>query len=248
MRILVSNDDGIYARGLQVLAKAMQEIGEVLVVAPDREQSGTGHSITVHRPLRVEKAKIPGLDIEGWAVDGTPSDCVKLAIEDLLNEPPDIVVSGINSGPNLGTDVLYSGTVSAAIEGAINGFTSVAVSLASYSYRNYRPSGAFIKDFISRLKKNRLPRGFLININVPGVEKPLGVKVTHLGDRRYINIFEKRVDPRGRTYYWMAGEPLETENTMGTDVEAIKDNYISITPLHFDLTDYVALEQLKFFI
>jgi len=247
MRILISNDDGIHAKGLQVLAETLHEIGKVVVVAPDREQSGTGHSITVHRPLRVEKTKISGLDIEAWALDGTPSDCVKLAIEDLLSEPPDIVVSGINSGPNLGTDVLYSGTVSAAIEGAINGFTSVAVSLASYSYRNFKPSGIFLRNFISRFEKNGLPRGALININVPGVERPLGVKVTHLGDRRYVNIFEKRVDPRGRAYYWMAGEPLETENTVGTDVEAIKENYISITPLHFDLTDYVALEQLKLF-
>ncbi len=249
MRILVSNDDGIHARGLRMLVGGLSNLGEVFVVAPDRERSATGHSITVHRPLRAKKTRIPGFDVQSWAVDGTPADCVKLAIEDLLADPPDLVVSGINQGPNLGTDVLYSGTVSAAIEGAINGFPSIAVSLASYCYQDFSPAGAFIREFIPFLLRADLPRNTLLNVNVPGTERPLGVKITRLGNRRYVNIFEKRVDPRGRIYYWVAGEPLEAqEDPSGTetDVEAVKNNYISITPLQLDLTDYAAIEQLRF--
>lgn len=255
MRILVSNDDGIHARGLRILVESVKELGEVFVVAPDRERSATGHSITVHRPLRVKKTRIPGIEVESWAVDGTPADCVKLAIEDLLIEPPGLVISGINQGPNLGTDVLYSGTVSAAVEGALNGFPSVAVSLASYCYQDFSQAGAFIQKFIPQLVKTILPQmnvpgNLLLNINIPGTGRPLGVKVTRLGNRRYVNIFEKRVDPRGRIYYWMAGEPLDTEegaeNGCGTDVQAVKDNYISVTPLQLDLTDYASLERLEF--
>ncbi|MEW6276254.1 MAG: 5'/3'-nucleotidase SurE [Bacillota bacterium] len=250
MRILLSNDDGIHARGLRVLVDSLNNFGEVLVVAPDRERSATGHSITVHRPLRVKKTRIPGFEVQSWAVDGTPADCVKLAVEDLLTEPPDLVVSGINQGPNLGTDVLYSGTVSAAIEGAINGFPSVAVSLASYCYQDFSRAGAFIRKFIPLLVEAALPRNILLNVNIPGTEHPRGVKITRLGNRRYVNIFEKRVDPRGRTYYWMAGEPLEEAEgadggACGTDVDAVKNGYISITPLQLDLTDYGSIEKLK---
>jgi 5'-nucleotidase len=247
MRILVSNDDGIQARGLRVLVNSLNKVGEVIVVAPDRECSAIGHSITVHRPLRVKKTRLPGFDVQSWAVDGTPADCVKLAIEDLLTGAPDLVVAGINQGPNLGTDVLYSGTVSAAIEGALNGFPAVAVSLASYCYQDFSQARAFLQRFIPLLSKAGLSRNILFNVNVPGTERPLGVKVTRLGNRRYVNIFEKRVDPRGRIYYWMTGEPLEIEgNTGGTDVEAIKNNLISITPLQLDLTDYAAIEKLNF--
>jgi len=250
MRILISNDDGIHARGLRVLVESVSSLGEVVVVAPDRERSATGHSITVHRPLRAKKTRIPGFEGQSWAVDGTPADCVKLAIEDLLADPPDLVLSGINLGPNLGTDVLYSGTVSAAMEGVINGFPAVAVSLASYCYQDFSPSGGFIRKLIPRLVQARLPRNMLLNVNVPGTERPLGVKITRLGNRRYVNIFEKRTDPRGRVYYWLAGEPLETEEGeeggCGTDVDAVKNNYISITPLQLDLTDYASIEKLKF--
>ena len=250
MRILISNDDGIHARGLRVLVESVGGLGEVAVVAPDRERSATGHSITVHRPLRAKKTRIPGFEVQSWAVDGTPADCVKLAIEDLLAEPPDLVISGINLGPNLGTDVLYSGTVSAAVEGAISGFPALAVSLASYCYQDFGPSGAFVRKLVSRLAQVGLARKMLLNVNVPGTERPLGVKITRLGNRRYVNIFEKRTDPRGRSYYWMAGEPLETEESeeggCGTDVDAVKNNYISITPLQLDLTDYASIEKLRF--
>lgn len=247
MRILASNDDGIHARGMRILVDCLIAWGEVFVVAPDRERSATGHSITVHRPLRVRKTKIPGFDVQSWAVDGTPADCVKLAVEDLLENPPDLVVSGINLGPNLGTDVLYSGTVSAAIEGAINGFPSLAVSLASYRSENFRGAELFLRSFLPFLMKSGPGPEILLNINVPAVDRPAGVKITRLGNRRYVNIFEKRVDPRGRLYYWMAGEPLEAEEgAAGTDVEAVRNNYVSITPLRLDLTDESAFERLKF--
>lgn len=247
MHILVSNDDGIYADGLAGLYLALKDLGEISVVAPEREQSGTGHGITVHFPLRPRKVVLVD-GSTGWAVDGTPADCVKLAVEALLTSPPDLVVSGINFGPNLGTDVLYSGTVSAAIEGLINGIPSIAVSLATYHNPDYTPAGNFIRQMVATLIKDGIPAGTMLNVNVPRGE-PRGIKVTCLGNRRYVNIFHKRTDPRGREYYWMAGEPQDMtphqeNNLLETDVEAIRANHISITPLHFDLTDYKALGTL----
>ena len=247
MRILVSNDDGIHARGLRGLVECLKDLGEIFVVAPDRERSATGHCITVHRPLRVKKVALPGFAVQSWAVDGTPSDCVKLAVEDLLSQPPDIILSGINQGPNLGTDVLYSGTVSAAVEGVINGFPAIAVSLASFSDHDFTRAGIFTRRLVSSLFEAGSPDRILLNVNVPATEQPRGIEITRLGDRRYVNVFEKRVDPRGRTYYWMAGELLEMdENAEGTDVKAVKNNYISITPLHLDLTDYPTIGNLQF--
>lgn len=244
MRILISNDDGIHAEGISELRIALQEQQELFIVAPDRERSATGHKITMHRPLRVKEIEYPGSSAVGWAVDGTPADCVKLGLEALLPAPPDIVISGINLGPNLGTDVLYSGTVSAAIEGIINGIPAIAISLASYEYRDFSYSGKLIRELVSGLV-NDLPRRTLLNINMPP-GAPRGIKVTRLGHRRYINIFDKRIDPRGRVYFWMAGEPFDLdEDDPDTDVWAIREGYISITPVHFDLTDYRMMDQLK---
>ena len=244
MRILISNDDGIQAEGISELRISLQEQNELFIVAPDRERSATGHKITMHRPLRVKEMQYPGSSTVGWAVDGTPADCVKLGLEALLPAPPDIVISGINLGPNLGTDVLYSGTVSAAIEGIINGIPAIAISLASYEYRDFSFSGKLIRELVSGLVKD-LPRRTLLNINMPP-GAPRGIKVTRLGHRRYINIFDKRIDPRGRVYFWMAGEPFDLdEDDPDTDVWAIREGYISITPFHFDLTDYSMMDQLK---
>lgn len=249
MRILLSNDDGIHAPGLKALRRALSQVGEVLVVAPDRERSGTGHGITVHKPLRPQKVEYSDGTF-GWAVNGTPADCVKLAVEALMSDTPDIVISGINLGANLGTDVLYSGTVSAAIEGIINGIPSVAVSLATYDNMDFKYAAAFVANMISLFvnipKKEECN---LVNINVPP-GKPKGIKVTRLGNRRYVNIFHKRTDPRGNLYYWMAGEPKDSvpknaSTDADVDVEAIKNNYISITPLHFDLTDFKTLKNME---
>lgn len=244
MRILISNDDGIQAEGINELRVSLQDDNELFVVAPDRERSATGHKITMHRPLRVKEWPYPGNRVKGWAVDGTPADCVKLGLEALLPAPPDLVISGINFGPNLGTDVLYSGTVSAAIEGIINGIPAIAVSLASYEYRDFSFAGELIKKLVSVLG-SELPGRTLLNINMPP-RQPRGIRVTRLGHRRYVNIFDKRTDPRGRVYFWMAGEPFDLdEDDPDTDVWAIKEGFISITPVHFDLTDYKVMDQLK---
>ncbi|MDD4169764.1 MAG: 5'/3'-nucleotidase SurE, partial [Desulfotomaculaceae bacterium] len=175
MRILISNDDGINAEGINVLRKSLEDDAEIFVVAPDRERSATGHMITMHRPLRVKEQVYPGTNSKGWAVDGTPSDCVKIGLEALLPEPPDLVISGINLGPNLGTDILYSGTVSAAIEGIINDIPAIAISLASYEYRDFTCAGEFIRKLVQGIGKE-LYGSLLININVPPGE-PRGVKV-----------------------------------------------------------------------
>ena len=244
MRILISNDDGIQADGLKELRNSLQDQHKVFIVAPDHERSATGHKITMHRPLRVKECSYPGTDTIGWEVDGTPADCVKLGLEVLLPEPPDLVISGINFGPNLGSDVLYSGTVSAALEGLINGIPSIAISLATHEYHNFSFSGKVIKEVVSILR-GELPHSTLLNINIPP-GTPQGIKVTRLGNRRYVNIFDKRTDPRGRVYYWMAGEPYDVdENDPETDIWAVNEGYISITPIQFDMTDYGFMEKLK---
>ncbi|MDF9408005.1 5'/3'-nucleotidase SurE [Pelotomaculum isophthalicicum JI] len=244
MRVLISNDDGINAAGITQLRKSLEEQAEVFVVAPDRERSATGHKITMHRPLRVKEQLYPGTNSKGWAVDGTPSDCVKLGLEALLPELPDLVISGINLGPNLGTDVLYSGTVSAAIEGIINDVPAIAISLASYEFNDFTYSGIFIKKFVSEYG-NILRDGILLNINIPpGL--PRGIRITKLGNRRYTNVFYKRTDPRGGTYFWMAGEPFDVDgDNPDTDVWAINEGYVSITPVHYDLTNYKVLNDVK---
>lgn len=244
MRVLISNDDGINAAGIIQLRKSLEEQAEVFVVAPDRERSATGHKITMHRPLRVKEQLYPGTNSKGWAVDGTPSDCVKLGLEALLPDPPDLVISGINLGPNLGTDVLYSGTVSAAIEGIINDVPAIAISLASYKFQDFTNSGRFIKKLVLEYG-NMLHGGILLNINIPpGL--PRGIRITKLGNRRYTNVFYKRTDPRGGTYFWMAGEPFDVDgDNPDTDVWAVNEGFVSITPVHYDLTNYKALDDVK---
>lgn len=246
MRILLSNDDGIMAPGLKAAKEALENLGEVFVVAPERERSGAGHGITVHKPLRPKKITFAD-GTSGWAVNGTPADCVKLAVEALMPEPPDIVVSGINFGANLSTDVLYSGTVSAAIEGIINGIPSVAISLATFELEDFNEAASFLKYITPLFMRDK--SSFLININVPP-GKPAGARVTRLGYRRYVNMFHKRIDPRGRVYYWMAGEPEDSEPDqsmpdLDLDYVAVRNNFISVTPLHFDLTDFGALEKIE---
>ncbi|HHY81258.1 MAG TPA: 5'/3'-nucleotidase SurE [Clostridiales bacterium] len=247
MRFLVSNDDGIYADGLIQLAVSLSSLGEVTVVAPDTERSATGHAITMHHPLRVRKVNLPGLKIKAFAVDGTPADCVKLGIDELLDYRPDFVLTGINRGANLGTDVLYSGTVSAAIEGCIMGVPSLAFSLLSAEVMDYSTAGRIAAEVVGMISDKNLTPSTLVNVNIPNVplEQIKGMKVTRLGHRRYSKNYEKRLDPRGRTYYWLAGELIEEAMASDTDIEAVKNLYVSITPLHFDLTSYKMLDSLK---
>ncbi|QEK12188.1 5'/3'-nucleotidase SurE [Crassaminicella thermophila] len=247
MKILITNDDGIYAEGIYKLACSLKRMGNIYVVAPDRQRSATGHAITMHEPLRAEKIKFFDKDFDAWAVSGTPTDCVKLAIEALVKEKIDIVFSGINKGPNLGTDVLYSGTVSAAIEGAILGYPAVAVSLADFKNVNYDVAAEFCCIVADIISKNPLPPDTLLNINIPNCKKEniKGVDVTTLGVRKYKNSFIERIDPRGQSYYWLGGEVIDEKNNEGTDIYSIKNNCISITPIHFDLTKFDLIEQVK---
>lgn len=247
MRILVSNDDGIQAPGIQALAEALATEHDVTVVAPDRERSATGHSLTLHRPLRADQVPGPAGVRAAWAVSGTPSDCVKLALGALLVAPPDLVCSGINRGPNLGTDVLYSGTVSAALEGVINGVPSLAFSLASFSDQGYERAAEFARQLLRQLHERRLPPKCLLNVNLPALQGDgyAGVRVTKLGVRKYQDSFEHRTDPRGRTLFWLAGEASEEGEAPDTDVMAVRENCVSITPIHYDMTDYALLGTVR---
>ncbi|MEW6723569.1 MAG: 5'/3'-nucleotidase SurE [Bacillota bacterium] len=247
MRILLANDDGIHADGLAALRRELLLAGHTLtVVAPDRERSATGHAITIHHPLRVEAVEFSEPAGVGLSVSGTPADCVKLAIKSLMEIPPDLVVSGINRGPNLGTDLFYSGTVSAAIEGVILGFPAIAVSLCAFENTDFAFAARFARQAAEALMAADFPRNTLLNINVPALpeEEVAGWAVTRLGTRNYQNRFQQRVDPRGRTYYWLAGELLDEEDLPDTDVQAIRDNLVSVTPVHLDLTKHDLLEKV----
>jgi 5'-nucleotidase len=251
LRILVSNDDGIAARGIKALAQRLAADGtnEVYVCAPDRERSATGHGLTLHKPLRVNEADI-GEKIKGaWYTTGTPSDCVKFAVGCLLeNTPPDYVISGINAGANLGSEILYSGTVSAAMEGAFFNIPSIAVSLTGSGHRNYEVAADFVTRLLPVLHKAELFVGkTLLNINVPNVpwEHIQGALVTKLGVRAYNDWFEKRVDPRGKVYYWLAGEAIEEGEEENTDAWCVSHNMISLTPITFNMTDFALVDKLK---
>ena len=245
MKLLVGNDDGIFAPGVRALANTLAADHDVTVVCPDRERSATGHGLTIHQPIRAEPVTSMFADqVQAWACSGTPADCIKLALGGLLDSPPDFVLSGINQGPNLGTDVLYSGTVSAAMEGVIEGITSLAYSYASFADQHFQAAADFANAFLHHLIANPLPQPMLLNVNVPALPADLikGVAITRQGIRRYHDIFEKRTDPRGKTYYWLAGEVMEDLEDQSadaltlTDVQAMRQQLISVTPLQYNLT------------
>lgn len=237
-RILVTNDDGIFSEGIKLLAEALAEVGDVTVVAPDREQSASGHALTLTRPLRMQK-----VEDRRYAVDGTPTDCVNLGVLSVLKDQlPDFVASGINFGMNLGDDVTYSGTVSAGFEGTLLGIPSVAFSQEIAEGFSFRPAALFARDLFRILVEQRdsLPKDLLLNVNVPA--GPIqGISFTRLGRRVYKQAIVEKLDPRGRKYYWIHGVP-QWEKATGTDYEAVASGRISITPLHLDLTYYPGLE------
>lgn len=242
MHILLTNDDGYNAPGIQTLYRALksQTNHDISIVAPEGQRSATGHSITLFQPLFLTEHKLDGQQ-KGYAISGTPSDCVKLAVQGGVVPKPDLIISGINLGPNLGTDIFYSGTVSAAMEGVLLGVPALAVSLASYEFMNFESAATYIAeqlDFIVQHNHNGL-----MNINIPG--KPQtewrGVKVTRLGKAVYENVFERRVNPHGITYYWQCGN-LAQDLEIDTDLRAIQEGFISITPMHSDLTDFACLK------
>jgi 5'-nucleotidase len=246
LRILISNDDGVFADGIQALAAEAAARGhQVTVVCPDQERSATGHGLTLQSPLRAQRADELFADgVEAWACSGTPSDCVKLALFSLLEEPPDLVLSGINHGPNLGTDVLYSGTVAAAMEGTIEGFPALAVSSADFQWRHFEPAARLALEVAESMHRAGWPEGLLLNLNVPPLPaEAIGpLRWCRTAVRRYVDQFDQRVDPRGRTYYWLAGEvanDLEAQVAgpadWPIDVAWIDGGGASLTPLQPEL-------------
>lgn len=239
-RILVTNDDGIHSAGIVALASALEILGEVLVVAPAHEMSAASHSLTLTRPLRIER-----IDDRHFSVDGTPTDCVTLAMNHLLkNDPPDIVVSGINKGGNLGEDVAYSGTVAGALEASIYGLPGIAVSLVQRTNFDFRPAAEFAAEIARRVLGDGLPRGTLLNVNVP--PGPIrGVRITRQGTKNIKPNIIEGTDPRQRKYYWIGEESLAWNEEAGTDYAALGHGFVSITPLRTDMTDYSALDDFK---
>ena len=245
-KILLTNDDGINAPGISALFKSIEPMGDITVVAPDTERSAVGHAITLSDPLRVEKVNKRG-KFFGYAVSGTPADCVKIAVWALLEEKPDIVISGINYGNNTGISIIYSGTVSAATEGMILEIPSIAISLAAYKKPDFSYAAKFAKKLIKVVLKKGLPVGTLLNVNVPNVPESeiKGVKITRQGKAVYREFFDQRKDPWGRSYYWMAGEKIRIKEDDSVDDSALDNNMVSITPIQFDLTDYSNLELIE---
>lgn len=243
MKILVTNDDGINAPGIAVLAEALAELGEVVVVAPDRERSAVGHALTLHHPLRATR-----LAPNRFSVDGTPTDCVNLGIHTLLSHKPDLVVSGINRGGNLGDDVTYSGTVSAAMEATLMGIPAFAVSLVTGGEgENYAAAAAFSVKLVGSIRSRGLPPDTFLNVNVPDLlpENLLPPLITSQGKRRYEGMIIDKVDPRGRNYYWIGSVDVNFLDIEGSDYAAVSRGHISVTPLHLDLTNYRSMATLK---
>ncbi|KAF0221818.1 MAG: hypothetical protein FD174_149 [Geobacteraceae bacterium] len=243
MKILVTNDDGIHAPGIKILAEVFRQHGEVAVVAPDRERSAVGHALTLHHPLRAAQLR-PNV----FAVDGTPTDCVNLGIHSLLSFKPDMVISGINRGSNLGDDVTYSGTVSAAMEATLMGIPAFAVSLVTTDEgKNYAAAAAFAAKLAGIILREGLPVDTFLNVNVPDLPTAslLSPLITSQGKRRYDGVIIDKVDPRGRNYYWIGSADMNFLDTEGSDYAAVSRGHISITPLHLDLTNYNSMAVLN---
>ncbi len=242
-RILVTNDDGIHAPGIRVLAKALKTLGEVWVVAPEKTQNAVGRAMTLHKPLRLRQMRT-----RWFAVNGTPADCVTLAVCKLLEvDLPTLVVSGINKGWNLGDDVTNSGTVAGALEGMLHGIPSMAVSLEDSSRASYTIAGHYAEKLAGNILKWGLPQGTILNVNVPDQKKDriAGIQFTSLSQRRYHQPVVEKIDPRGGSYFWIAGKKESWARKKPSDHEAVEKNMVSVTPLHLDLTDYTALKSLN---
>ncbi len=247
MRILLTNDDGINGPGLHALKKALDSLGEVIVVAPERPRSASGHAITLHKPLRIDKVDLPD-GTRGWSTNGTPTDCVTLGFDVVMEGRADLVFSGINSGPNLGWDLTYSGTVSAAMEGAILGVPAIAVSVAGdRGPYDFLPAASFSRRLAEAVLEHGMENWTLLNVNVPAVPESeiAGVTITHQGRRQYIDRIDRRVDPWGRKYYWLCGSLGEDEVDPGSDVHAILEKQISVTPVHMDLTATHLIDRVR---
>ncbi|MDZ8117165.1 5'/3'-nucleotidase SurE [Pontiella agarivorans] len=247
MKILLCNDDGIHAEGINALYEALCKTNELRVVAPHTERSATGHAITIYDPIRTLPVKREN-GLSGIAVDGTPADCIKLACSFLhKKDPPDLVVSGINLGPNTGISVLYSGTVSAASEAVVLGFPAIALSLCTWENPNWETAAKVARLVISNVRKNPLPKDTLLNVNIPNLpfEAIKGIKAGKMGRSRFIEKFSEHRDPRGNLYYWLDGELELQDEHPDTDIRLIEAGYVSLTPIHIDLTAHKALDAIR---
>jgi 5'-nucleotidase len=244
--ILVTNDDGVDSPGLSALARALKRVDDICVIAPNRNWTAAGHTKTLDRPLRVAEVTLPGTRLSAFSSDGSPSDCVALGFLGLAPERPRLVVSGINTGPNMGSDITYSGTVSAAMEGVVSGVPAIAVSLGDYYELDFRYAAAFSARLARRVLREGLESDVLLNVNVPRGRRSdiRGVKVTRLGRREYKDELIRRKDPFGRDYYWIGGSPPGGAGEPGTDLHAIAAGYVSVTPVELDLTNHDLIEQI----
>lgn len=247
--ILLTNDDGIHAEGLWFLRKALEDLGEICVIAPESQQSAVGHSITLNDPIRVREVWRNG-ELYGYGVGGTPADSVKLAIHSLAKRPPSLVVSGINDGANVGINVLYSGTVSAATEAAILGYPAMACSFAQKKKPVFDWSLRWIRSLAEVVLRRGLPHGVALNVNLPSLppEKVMGFKITRQSVRKFKENYEPREDPRGNTYYWLSGEVAPDEEDESSDVVALRNGFVSVTPLYYDLTAHSRALELTGFL
>ncbi len=244
--ILVTNDDGITAPGIRALISVMNEIGEVYVVAPDKPQSGMGHAITIDSTLSCDPIVIDKGPQKEYSCSGTPVDCVKLAIDQILPRTPDICVSGINHGANSSINVIYSGTMSAAVEAGVEGVPAIGFSLLDFSWgADFETAKPYIKQVVTNVLKKGLPKGVVLNVNIPATKAIKGIKVTRQAKAKWREDYEKRKDPRGREYYWLAGKFVNMDEGSDTDVEALDHDYISVVPTQFDLTAYQFIEELR---
>lgn len=243
MNILCTNDDGYLATGIGVLARAASALGTVTMVAPDREQSATSNSLTLHHPLRARRARDGA-----WMVDGTPTDCVILAVSELLSERPDVVLSGVNHGSNMGEDVLYSGTVAGAMEATVIGIPAVALSYCGEFPEELEGFEALVTEVLEGiLERDDFPEDTLLNVNLPAIPpgEVKGIRITSLGRRRYADSITRADDPSGREYFWIGGGVAEWRGTRDSDFQAVEDGYVSVTPLHLDLTNYGLIEDIR---
>ena len=246
MKILVTNDDGIFSSGIFSLWEVAKEFGDVTVVAPNSEQSAVSHGITISKPIYIKEITRKN-SFNGYAVSGTPADCVKIALKNIMSYPPELILSGINIGSNLGNNIIYSGTVSAAIEGSLLGVPSFAISLDTFDPISFSTSKSIIHKIINKIELSKIPLGSILNINIPNcnIDEVKGIRITKQGNQYFKDSFEECFNPKGVPYYWIKGETVDKDRSLEFDGYAIKNNYISITPLSFKMTDHSFFDELK---